>query len=219
MRSIRKGFTLIELLIVVAIIAILAAIAVPNFLEAQVRSKVSRMRADMRSLATALESYMTDNRGYIWSAHNNSHGGFGYGFGAQGTDMFQWYSRLTTPTAYISTIPRDVFSVPNTGVKGQQYILYYAGCLTGQYDIGAPRSLYVLVSVGPDRVNDVWNLQGQSGVDYIIDDTHWDPTTGLLYDPTNGSKSRGDVYRFSTGEGFIYNSTFPGGEPMQFLRY
>jgi len=55
-----KGFTLIELLIVVAIIAILAAIAVPNFLEAQVRSKVSRAYNDMRNLATALESYRID---------------------------------------------------------------------------------------------------------------------------------------------------------------
>jgi prepilin-type N-terminal cleavage/methylation domain-containing protein len=60
----KKGFTLIELLIVVAIIAILAAIAVPNFLEAQVRSKVSRVQADQRSMATALASYYVDNNGY-----------------------------------------------------------------------------------------------------------------------------------------------------------
>lgn len=59
-----KGFTLIELLIVVAIIAILAAIAVPNFLEAQVRSKVSRVRTDHRSMATAIESYYVDNNSY-----------------------------------------------------------------------------------------------------------------------------------------------------------
>ena len=60
----RHGFTLIELLIVVAIIAILAAIAVPNFLEAQVRAKVSRTKNDMRTYATALESYRVDNNAY-----------------------------------------------------------------------------------------------------------------------------------------------------------
>lgn len=60
----RRGFTLIELLIVVAIIAILAAIAIPNFIEAQVRSKVSRVKADMRSIAVALESYRIDNQHY-----------------------------------------------------------------------------------------------------------------------------------------------------------
>src|SRR5438309_5491967 len=56
-----KAFTLIELLIVVAIIAILAAIAVPNFLEAQTRSKVARCKADLRSVIMAMESYRIDN--------------------------------------------------------------------------------------------------------------------------------------------------------------
>jgi len=60
----KKGFTLIELLIVVAIIAILAAIAIPNFLSAQVRSKVSRAQSDMRTINTALESYYVDNNDY-----------------------------------------------------------------------------------------------------------------------------------------------------------
>src|SRR5438874_2644032 len=60
----RYAFTLIELLIVVAIIAILAAIAVPNFLEAQTRAKVSRSLNDMRAAATALEAYAVDNNSY-----------------------------------------------------------------------------------------------------------------------------------------------------------
>src|SRR5687767_12363784 len=58
------GFTLIELLIVVAIIAILAAIAVPNFLESQVRAKVARAWADQRTCGTAFEAYTVDNRKY-----------------------------------------------------------------------------------------------------------------------------------------------------------
>src|SRR5690242_16413003 len=57
----KRAFTLIELLIVVAIIAVLAAIAVPNFLESQVRAKVARTKADHRTIATALESYRVDN--------------------------------------------------------------------------------------------------------------------------------------------------------------
>jgi general secretion pathway protein G len=64
MRKNQKGFTLIELLIVVAIIGILAAIAIPNLLTAMQRSKQKRTMADMRSIATAWEAYATDNNAY-----------------------------------------------------------------------------------------------------------------------------------------------------------
>jgi len=60
----QKGFTLIELLIVVAIIGIIAAIAIPNLLNAIDRGKQKRTMADLRSLGTAVESYSIDNNVY-----------------------------------------------------------------------------------------------------------------------------------------------------------
>jgi prepilin-type N-terminal cleavage/methylation domain-containing protein len=56
----RKGFTLIELMVVIAIIIILAAIAIPNYLKMTERAKKSRVAADFGALALALESYKTD---------------------------------------------------------------------------------------------------------------------------------------------------------------
>ena len=63
---ISKGyaFTLIELLIVIAIILILIAIAMPNFMEAQIRAKVTRVRADLRAVDVAMNMYLQDFKIY-----------------------------------------------------------------------------------------------------------------------------------------------------------
>jgi prepilin-type N-terminal cleavage/methylation domain-containing protein len=93
----KKGFTLIELLIVVAIIAILAAIAIPNFLEAQVRSKVSRMKANLRTAGLALEAYFTDTNRYPLTTYTP------FGTFPLEERWKVWPGALTTPTSYITS--------------------------------------------------------------------------------------------------------------------
>ena len=63
MRSKRGGFTLIELMIVIAIIAILAAILVPNFIRARAQGQVTACKSNLKNIATALEMYSTDYGG------------------------------------------------------------------------------------------------------------------------------------------------------------
>jgi len=124
-----RGFTLIELLIVVAIIAILAAIAVPNFLEAQTRAKVARVQADLRSVATAMESYRVDFNHY--PIYYNSDDGKPYPSDVAYEVTFLSY-RITTPIAYMSSLLRDPYTLKfgSDGQGGQNgrienYTYYY----------------------------------------------------------------------------------------------
>ena len=63
----RKGFTLIELLIVVVIIGILAAIAIPKFANTKEKAYVATMKSDLRNLVTAQEGYFSDNQAFATS--------------------------------------------------------------------------------------------------------------------------------------------------------
>jgi prepilin-type N-terminal cleavage/methylation domain-containing protein len=197
----KTAFTLIELLIVVAIIAILAAIAVPNFLEAQVRSKVSRTKADMRSIATALESYSIDNNNHYPPAAD-------VGQNASPTST-GFHTRLptylTTPIAYITSILHDPFvSQDNTFVTstvyppstevGKRYAYY---CLSS-WTIGNSTQPYHIHAAGGDVWNGIVNWVGlwlvySYGPDKVA--FHGAGATLLPYDATNGTISTGNIVR------------------------
>jgi prepilin-type N-terminal cleavage/methylation domain-containing protein len=192
-----KGFTLIELLIVVAIIAILAAIAVPNFLEAQTRAKVSRAKADMRSTAVAIESYAVDNNRYPWPAD---------AFGAVLTVPTQdWFEtkvgpNLTTPIAYQSSRFPDVFHPTSSPDEDPVFHLITRAYTIAEAGSDTPFDNYILTLLGSNQ-RSVRYILLSHGPD-ISHEEPGDPDPPALYDPTNGTISRGDILYFGPGIGF-----------------
>ena len=181
----RNAFTLIELLIVVAIIGILAAIAVPNFMNAQERAKVSRAQADIHSIVSALEMYRIDNNIYPLF-YQVADWGSGYD-----PAQYEWQRLypLTTPIAYMTSVPMEVFPYKDdsvsTPIRGYMYTdrLGYgeSGWITLHDRLG--RYQYIVRSMGPDRIG---NIVEPPASPYLI----------LAYSMTNGLSSRGDILHY-----------------------
>lgn len=192
----RHGFTLIELLIVVAIIAILAAIAVPNFLEAQTRAKVSRVKSDLRSLATAIEAYRIDKNLYPPSTRG---GARGFPEQLNGNSLFGtlWVD-ISTPVAYITNaFMFDPFNTQNATTMTDEALYTYQN-LVNQYcgdDIPDGPIFSMNFCEAALRFYGGWRL-GSVGpdMDFGIPNAV-PPTAQTPYDPTNGTVSAGNIWR------------------------
>jgi len=180
-RNYSTGFTLIELLVVVAVIAILAAIAIPNFLAAQIRSKVARTKAELNTVTEALESYNVDNNAYPLTT--------GYP-PLMNEPIGILPNQLSTPIAYISNVSfRDPFAQP--GAVANQLIYTYQNI--NEYIINNPSSGYWPIAL---QIYGDWRICsiGPEG-DYYNGGIA--PT--VQYDTSNGTVSPGNIWVGKTG--------------------
>jgi type II secretory pathway pseudopilin PulG len=172
---------------VVAIIAILSAAAAPNFLEAQTRAKVSRVRADMRTLRLAIEAYAVDYGKCPWVEETFE-------------PLAARLSRLTTPTAYLAAFPDDPFRRKAGAYLGEgdpldpdgdNYLYVTAANENGASSFGAfdpRRAAWSLTSGGPDT--EIAFPYYAFGPGFLASKSY----LRFVYDPTNGTHSPGEIF-------------------------
>lgn len=166
-----KAFTLIELLIVVAIIGILAAIAVPNFLCSLVKAKVARAQADLKTVSTAIEMYRLDNNQVIMSLSEMQTAG--KNTGSKGV-----WNQLSVPIEYLSSAAmQDPFKIEWYDEKNTapDFVTF------GIYGFNkSGKEIWRTYSIGPSQKYEIA------------------PT--VLYNVTNGCQSAGGIIRTNAGQ-------------------
>ena len=188
MRHTRVGFTLIELLIVVAIIGILAAIAVPNFLNAQTRAKLARVQSDLRAVALAADSYKIDHNAYPWPFVKPQHLLIGV-----------W--ELTTPVAYLTSINLDDPFKPSRLFKPEfsnaDQVSYIYANYKGSWASNRPEPKpdgVCLKSDGPDKR---WSGGCHPPVDLYQHGALSQANRDSIYKASNGLNSQGDIPKYT----------------------
>ncbi len=208
------AFTVIELLIVIAIISIIAAIAVPNIMSANIRAKVSGAKADMGSIAIALEDYKVDYGKYPQDPRFSRSTSYaldiiaesGQDFdGKAGTDDdndaiglgYLVYPKASYEPTYLKRIAGDPFDNNgeedwdgSSGAHNHHYLYY-----TGKWDSVSGTSIdcasstdspqyWGLASYGPDKDKDITSYVNVKNA--VNNGTS-------LYNPDNGITSDGDI--------------------------
>jgi prepilin-type N-terminal cleavage/methylation domain-containing protein len=222
-----SGFTLVELTVVVAVVALLSAIAAPNFIEALTRSRVAAAKSNLRMLDGGLVAYRVDHNAFPASRSIPVEDPAGIFADRQ-------LAGLTTPVAYVSSAAfhdpfgdvqaqalgsgRPAFAFPSvlgsTGERDDEFPLPEGDAsnpneafLYFHYPSFAARSgnpainvdAVGLVSLGPDLQDSFGAFAPfpSSALPALARAAGYADPLDTLYDPTNGTTSRGDIPRFS----------------------
>ncbi len=189
----RSGFTLIELLVAVGILAILTAIGLSNYHEAQTRAKAARVMADMRTIAGALEQYRLDHNQSARMAHFRFFSDPAFDI-INGESVNGVLSRaLSTPVSYLSNpFILDPFMLRLEGAAVDERLYTYQDLDT--YAVRNPESAFWPVA---RELLGAWRL-GSVGPDLTFDHGFAN-SAQLPYDPTNGTISLGNIWHVQRG--------------------
>jgi len=176
----QTAFTLIELLIVVAIIGILAAIAVPNFLNAQIRAKIAGTQSDLRIMVNAMQQYHLDNNSY----HRHR-------------DTTNQQFPLTTPVPYLNSFLFDRFQARPDISRAQGFentrTFYHWIPANTHTGLWSPRYHPVIDTAHNTKNGGLVDGWGPAGV-----------RGGPPYDPSNGLNSIGGFFKLVPGGSAIH---------------